>query len=91
MLGTSSVIDEAAEEYERLVAAIIRAAEVGGAIHLIADEIGRTRRRVNALERRVFPSLIAARDRVIRRRDELEREEFSRLFWIKKRKDERRR
>lgn len=85
--GTGSAIDEAAEEYERLVGAVVRAAEAEGAVRRIADEVGRTRRRVNALEQRVLLDLIAARDRIISQRDELEREEFSRLFWIKKRKE----
>lgn len=85
--ASGSVIDEAAEEYERLVVAVVSAAETEGALRRVADELRRTRRKVNALEKRVIPDLIATRDRIIAQRDELEREEFSRLFWIKKRKE----
>ena len=85
--GTGSAIDEAAEEYERLVGTVVRAGETEGALRRVADEVGRTRRKVNALEKRVIPDLVAARDRIIAQRAELEREEFSRLFWIKKRKE----
>ena len=85
--ATGSVIDEAAEEYERLVVAVVQAAETESALLRVANEAGRTRRKVNALEKRVIPDLVAARDRIIAQREELEREEFSRLFWIKKRKE----
>lgn len=71
----------------RLVGAIVRAAETEGGFRSVAGELGRPQRMVNALEKRVIPDLIAARDRIIAQRDELEREEFSRLFWIKKRKE----
>jgi len=59
------VIAEAAEEYERLVMAVVRAAETEGALRRVADGVGRTRRKVDALEKRVIPDLIAARDRII--------------------------
>ncbi|HOT94598.1 MAG TPA: V-type ATP synthase subunit D [Methanoregulaceae archaeon] len=85
--ATGSVIDEAADEYERLVVAIVQAAETEGAIRRVADEAGRTRRKVNALEKRIIPDLISARDRIVAQRAELEREEFSRLYWVKKRKE----
>ena len=86
LLGTSSVIDEAAEAYEGLVADIIELAGYEASVRLILSELGKTSRRVNALEKKVIPELVATRDRIELRRDELEREEFSRLFFIKKRK-----
>jgi V/A-type H+/Na+-transporting ATPase subunit D len=86
LLGTSSVIDEAAEAYEGLVAALIDLATYEESIRLILSELERTSRRVNALEKRVIPELLATKDRIELRRDQLEREEFSRLFFIKKRK-----
>ena len=88
LLGTSSVIDEAAEAYEGLVAALIDLAGHEASIRLILAELGKTSRRVNALEKKVIPELLATRDRIELRRDQLEREEFSRLFFIKKRKEE---
>ena len=88
LLGTSSVIDDAAEAYEGLVAALIDLATYEGSIHLILSELEKTSRRVNALEKRVIPELLATKERIELRRDQLEREEFSRLFFIKKRKAE---
>ena len=86
LLGTSGVIDEAAEAYEELVAAIIELAGYEESIRLILAELGKTSRRVNALEKKVIPALLATKDQIELRRDQLEREEFSRLFFIKKRK-----
>jgi V/A-type H+-transporting ATPase subunit D len=86
LLGTSGIIDEAAEAFEDLVAALVELAGYEASIRLILADLGRTSRRVNALEKKVIPDLLATRDRIELRRDQLEREEFSRLFFIKKRK-----
>ncbi len=86
LLGTTSVIDEAAEAYETLVVHLVDLAEHEGTIRHILAELDKTTRRVNALEKKTIPNLLAAKDRIEQRRDELEREEFSRLFFIKKRK-----
>jgi len=85
LIGTTSVIDEAAEAYEDLTEAIIRHAEILAAIQILTAEILRLKRRVNALEFRVIPGLYAVRDAIALRRDEMEREEHSRIFWVKKR------
>ena len=86
LIGTSSVIDEAAETFEELTGLIIRYAEQIASIQILTTEIIRLKRRVNALEFRVIPDLVSIRDAIVLRRDELEREETSRIFWIKKRK-----
>lgn len=49
LIGTSSVIDEAAEVYEDLTVLIIRHAEQVAAIQALTNEITRLKRRVNAL------------------------------------------
>jgi len=85
LIGTTSVIDEAAEAYEDLTEAIVRHAEILAAIQILTAEILRLKRRVNALEFRVIPGLYAVRDAIALRRDEMEREEHSRIFWVKKR------
>jgi len=87
LLGTSSVIDEAAEAYEGLVASLVELAGREGSVRAILAELVKTSRRVNALEKKVIPALLAEKERIELRRDELEREEFSRLFFIKKRKE----
>jgi len=86
LIGTSSVIDEAAEAFEGLTEAIVRHAELLAAARILNAEILRLKRRVNALEFRVIPDLYATREAITLRRDEMEREEHSRIFWVKKRK-----
>jgi len=86
LTGTSSVIDEASEAFEDLTGLIIAYGELIAAIQLLTAEIIRLKRRVNALEFNLIPALAAIRDKIVLRRDELEREELSRIFWIKKRK-----
>ncbi len=83
IIGTSSRIDEAADAYEILVEKIILAAEIETTIKKLLDEIEKTKRRVNALEFKVIPELSEARDFIILRLDEMERENTFRLKRIK--------
>jgi V/A-type H+-transporting ATPase subunit D len=85
ILGTSAVIDEAAEAFEDLVEAVIEAAEIETTMKRLLDEIESTKRRVNALEFKVIPELTEARDFIKMRLDEMEREELFRLKKIKAR------
>ncbi len=84
LLGTSSVIDDAADAYEDLLEAIITSAELEGGVKHLLDEIERTRRRVNALEFKVIPELEEIRRLIEDQRDEMERQEWTRLRRIKK-------
>ncbi|HZD43653.1 MAG TPA: V-type ATP synthase subunit D [Methanomicrobiales archaeon] len=88
LIGTSSVLDEAATAYEELVEAIIKSAEVETTMKRLLDDIESTKRRVNALEFKVIPELSAARDFIKMRLDEMEREELFRLKKIKARSSE---
>ncbi|MBE0523263.1 MAG: V-type ATP synthase subunit D [Methanosarcinales archaeon] len=83
IIGTSSRIDEAVDSYESLVEKIIEAAEIETTIKKLLDEIEKTKRRVNALEFKVIPELSEARDFIMLRLDEMEREEIFRLKRIK--------
>ncbi|KUK63913.1 MAG: V-type ATP synthase subunit D [Methanoculleus marisnigri] len=84
ILGTSSVIDDAADAYEDLLMAIITSAELEGGIKRLLDDIERTRRRVNALEFKVIPDLTETLRFIENQRDEMERQEWTRLRRIKK-------
>lgn len=79
VIGTSSAIDEAADAFEDLVESIIRSAELETTMKRLLDEIEGTKRRVNALEFKVIPELIEARDFIKMRLDEMEREELFRM------------
>lgn len=86
LIGTSSVIDEAAEAYEEFTDLVIRYAEQVAAIQILTAEIISLKRRVNALEFKVIPGLYEIRNEITLRRDEIDREGLSRIFWVKNRK-----
>jgi V/A-type H+-transporting ATPase subunit D len=83
LIGTSSVLDEAAEGFEDLVEAIVKSAEIETTLKRLLDDIEGTKRRVNALEYRVIPELKDASSFIKMRLDEMEREELFRLKKIK--------
>lgn len=83
VMGTSSAIDEAADAFEDLVDTIIRSAELDTTMKRLLDEIEGTKRRVNALEFKVIPELVDARNFIKMRLDEMEREELVRLKRVK--------
>jgi len=85
VLGTSSTIDETAAAFEGLVEQIIHSAEIETTMKRLLEEIEKTKRRVNALEFKVIPEQIEARDFIKMRLDEMEREELFRLKRIKSR------
>ncbi|HJJ55972.1 MAG TPA: V-type ATP synthase subunit D [Methanocorpusculum sp.] len=83
VLGTTSIIDEAAESFEELVEMIILSAELETTMKRLLNEIESTKRRVNALEFKVIPELTKARDFIKMRLDEMEREELFRMKRVK--------
>jgi V/A-type H+-transporting ATPase subunit D len=85
LLGTSLVIDDLADAYEKLVDAIIAYAGNAAALSHLLSEIERISRRVKALEHVVIPSLKSSVATITEAREEIEREEQSRLFHVKKR------
>lgn len=86
LLGTSMVIDDLADAYEGLVEAIIAYAGNAAALSHLLSEIERINRRVKALEHVVIPSLKQSIKTISAAREELEREEQTRLFHVKKRR-----
>ncbi|MGZ4935276.1 MAG: V-type ATP synthase subunit D [Halobacteriota archaeon] len=83
IIGTSSVIDDAAAAYEDLLSKVILAAEIETTVKRLLKEIERTKRRVNALEFRVIPDLKEAEGFIAFRLEEMERENIFRLKKIK--------
>ena len=83
IIGTSSRIDEAVDNYEILVEKIIIAAEIETTMKKLLEDIEKTKRRVNALEFKVIPELNDAKDFIVLRLEEMERENTFRLKRIK--------
>jgi len=79
----SSAIDEAAAAYEKVVEKIILAAEVETSMRKLLNEIEKTKRRVNALEFVVIPSLDKQKGFIQLRLEEMERENIFRMKRIK--------
>ena len=80
---SSSAIDEAASSYEKVVEKIIIAAEVETSMRKLLNEIEKTKRRVNALEFIVMPSLDKQKSFIQLRLEEMERENIFRMKRIK--------
>ncbi|MCG2728337.1 MAG: V-type ATP synthase subunit D [Candidatus Methanoperedenaceae archaeon] len=83
IIGTSSRIDEAVDAYEILVEKVILAAEIETTMKKLLEDIEKTKRRVNALEFKVIPELSEAKDFIVLRLEEMERENIFRLKRIK--------
>lgn len=83
VLGTSPLVDDVIENFEMLLEEIIKAAELETTMKRLLEEIEKTKRRVNALEFKVIPELEAARDYILMRLEEMERESVFSLKKIK--------
>jgi V/A-type H+/Na+-transporting ATPase subunit D len=83
VLGTSPVIDDLVDDFEKLLELIIQAAELENTLKRLLEEIEKTKRRVNALEFKVIPELEEAKTYILMRLEEMERENVFRLKKIK--------
>ena len=81
--GVSSRIDAVAEAFEAQVDLIIALAASEMRLRRLAEEIGRTTRRVNALDNVLIPRLAAQRAQVRMLLEEHEREDLFRLKRVK--------
>lgn len=83
LVSTSSELDHALELFSKVLLDLIQLAEVEKSVELLAKEIGKTRRRVNALEHVLIPQLEGAARYIDMKLDEMERSNFCNLMRIK--------
>ncbi len=80
---TSGGLDDSLRELNSLLSDIIKLAELEKTAQLLAEEIERTRRRVNALEHIMMPRYLEAIKRIKMKLDENERGNTTRLMKVK--------
>lgn len=80
---TSGELDSASKELNDILPDMLRLAEMEKAAQMLADEIEKTRRRVNALEYIMMPSLEVGIKSISSKLDENERGNTSRLMKVK--------
>lgn len=82
-LNSNSELDETFEQYIEVMPKMLELAELEKTCQLMADEIEKTRRRVNALEYRTIPNLEDTIQFIQMKLDESERAETTRLMKVK--------
>jgi len=83
LAATSSDLDDALSQFRGILPVLVKLSEVERKIQLLADEIERTRRRVNALEYILIPELERAVKDVHMKLEEMDRASASRLMKVK--------
>jgi len=82
-LGTSGSLDSSVKKLAGVLAKMIKLAEVEKSCNMLADEIEKTRRRVNALEYVLLPQLEETIKYITMKLDENERGNLTRLMKMK--------
>lgn len=82
-LNSNADLDETLGSFNKVIPKMLELAELEKACQLLANEIERTRRRVNALEERTIPDLEETIKYIELKLDENERAEITRLMKIK--------
>ncbi len=82
MYGTPSELDQSLEALSELMPNLIRLAEMEKSLELLAQEIEKTRRRVNALEYVLIPELETTSRFIEMKLDEMERSSLTTLMSI---------
>lgn len=81
--NTTSELDEAIATLSALTPDLLKLAEMEKSAQLLADEIEKTRRRVNALEYVLIPNLEETIKYIVMKLDENERSNLTRLMKVK--------
>ncbi|MDO4742898.1 MAG: V-type ATP synthase subunit D [bacterium] len=81
---TSMAVNEAFESFNRAKILTVKLAEIESAVFKLADGLGKTQKRANALKNIIIPSFSKQTKTISSALEEREREEFSRLKIIKK-------
>ncbi|MBN1289980.1 MAG: V-type ATP synthase subunit D [Actinobacteria bacterium] len=80
---TPSMLDPAIEAFRDLLSVMVKLGEKENAVMMLAEEIERTRRRVNALEYVLIPQIEQTIRFITMKLDEVERSNLTRLMKIK--------
>lgn len=83
MLSTSAELDSASAEFSKVLPIMVELAELEKTCNMLADEIEKTRRRVNALEYVMIPQLEETIKYIKMKLDENERGSLTRLMKTK--------
>jgi len=86
LLGTVAILDEAAKAFKDVFASVIRLAEIQAVAKRIAEEVEKAKRRVNALENIVIPTIERNIKSIELYLDERAREDIFRLRLLKKKR-----
>lgn len=84
LVGTTTMLEQAVEDYEQVLDMALQLAETEIAIKRLITEIEKTKRRVNSLEFIMIPRLEEQRKMIAFKLDELERDGFVSLKVIKR-------
>src|SRR5690625_432567 len=82
-LQTTAELDDALQKQYEIIPELLKLAEVEKSCQLMADEIEKTRRRVNALEYKTIPELEETIYYIEMKLDENERSTITRLIKVK--------
>lgn len=83
LVGTSAEVDAALDIFSNVTQQLIELAEMEKLVELLAIEIEKTRRRVNALEYRLIPQTKEVIKFIVMKLDEMDRSNLARLMKVK--------